>query len=114
MPPLSIGWFLETRALTYEDANGFYCHAGISPGRSPQDAGEEVWLWGTGWFFALPVHYSKPIVCGHYELKEPLVTPERICLDIAAYRTGVLSAMRMETRELIQVSQVNRPSARST
>ena len=49
--------------------------------------------------------YPRPIVCGHYEVREPLVTPARICLDTAAYRTEVLTALQMETRTLVQVSR---------
>lgn len=105
-PPLAIGRFLETTTLTYEDDDGFYCHAGIAPGVAPQQAGEAVYVWGTGGFLTTPIRYSKPIVFGHYELKELLITRARICLDTAAYRTGVLTAMQMETQELIQVQRV--------
>ena len=43
--------------------------------------------------------------CGHYELREPMVTPVRICLDTAAYRTGVLTALQMEIHTLVQFSR---------
>lgn len=106
LPPASIGRFLETTKLTYEDEHGFSCHAGIAPGLAPQEAGSEVWHWGAGDFLTSTLRYPKSIVFGHYEVDEPLITPQRICLDTAGYRTGALTAMWMETRKVIQVRRM--------
>jgi len=47
------------------------------------------------------VDWGKPVV-GRYEFAEPQLTPNRIYLDTGAYRTGVLTALLMEDRTIIQ------------
>lgn len=49
--------------------------------------------------------WDKLVVCGHYEVAMPVITPFRICLDTAAYRTGILSALEMSTRTLLTVTR---------
>ena len=44
-----------------------------------------------------------PVIFGHEELEEPLITPTKIGLDTAAYRSGVLTALRVRDRVLVQV-----------
>jgi serine/threonine protein phosphatase 1 len=110
LPPASIERFLVTTSLTYDDECGFYYHAGIAPRLPPQEAGAEVWKWGTGGFHTSSPCYSKPIVFEHYEVVKSLVTPQRICMYTAGYRTGVLTAIYMESREMIQVKRAQKYS----
>ena len=109
LPPVSIGRFLETTVLTYEDEEAYYSHAGARPGlpfwRTPPD---EL-LWGPPGFWherdaqGRRVEWGKPVICGHYEVDAPVITPIRICLDTAAYRTGVLHALEVSTHTLVSL-----------
>lgn len=102
-PPAFIGHFLQQTRLSYEDGYAWYAHAGAQPGVPFWETPEHVYVWGMQGFLTTSYDWGKPVVFGHTELNEPLVTPTKIGLDTAAYRTGTLTAMRMPTRELIQV-----------
>jgi serine/threonine protein phosphatase 1 len=54
-------------------------------------------------FLGSSYDWGKPVIFGHYELAEPLVTPTKIGLDTAAWRTGRLTALQVETRQIIQI-----------
>jgi hypothetical protein len=43
------------------------------------------------------------VVFGHWQQPRPLVQPNKIGIDTGAYRTGVLTAVRMPDRAIIQV-----------
>ncbi|HUY75521.1 MAG TPA: metallophosphoesterase [Ktedonobacterales bacterium] len=116
--PVSIGRFLETTVLTYEDEEAYYSHAGAHPGRPFWQTPASELLWGPPGFWherddqGRRVDWGKPVVCGHYEVEEPVVTPIRICLDTAAYRTGVLSALELATPTLYSVRRTGEMAAR--
>ncbi len=63
----------------------------------------EVYVWGEEGFLNSPYDWGKPVVFGHWELAAPPITPTKIGLDTAAWRTGVLTALQMETRQVVQV-----------
>jgi serine/threonine protein phosphatase 1 len=62
-------------------------------------------VWGDSRFLTSSYNWGKPVVFGHYELAEPLITPTKIGLDTAAYRTGILTAMDIVERRIIQATR---------
>jgi serine/threonine protein phosphatase 1 len=70
----------------------------------------EVYTWGTAGFLTSLYDWGKPLIFGHYELEEPLITRTKIGLDTAAWRSGVLTALHIESRAIIQASKASRTS----
>lgn len=101
--PPQLGHFLAKTVLWYEDEEAWYAHAGAQPGMPLRHTPPHVLLWGAPGFLSTDQDWGKLVVCGHYEVAQPLVTRTKVCLDTAAYRTGILTAMRMQDRGLIQV-----------
>ncbi|HEX3700167.1 MAG TPA: metallophosphoesterase family protein [Phenylobacterium sp.] len=85
-----------------------FVHAGVRPG-VPLDAQEENdLLWIRRGFVDQPGPFGKIIVHGHTWLSErPQLTEHRLGLDTGAYATGVLSAARLEDRE-VEILQAQR------
>lgn len=104
VPPI-VGTFLARTHLDWEDADAYYAHAGALPGCSFRKTPPEVKLWGTDTFLASPYDWGKPVVFGHYELAEPLMTPTKQGIDTAAYRTGCLTALDVRERRIIQAAR---------
>jgi hypothetical protein len=44
---------------------------------------------------------------GHYELEAPLLSSTKIGLDTAAWRSGVLTALHVEARIIIQATRAS-------
>ncbi len=101
--PPQLGHFLAKTVLCHEDEDAWYAHAGAQPGVPLRQTPPHVLLWGAPEFLTTDHDWGKLVVCGHYELAQPLVTRTKVCLDTAAYRTGSLTAMRMHDRALVEV-----------
>lgn len=74
----------------------FCCHAGIRPGVAleRQSAADLVWIRGD--FHRHEGLYAKVVLHGHTPATEVTVRPNRVNLDTGAYRTGRLSALRID------------------
>jgi serine/threonine protein phosphatase 1 len=58
-------------------------------------------MWGQADFLSSTYDWGKPVIFGHYELTEPLVTATKIGLDTVAWRTGRLTALQVDARQII-------------
>jgi serine/threonine protein phosphatase 1 len=104
VPPL-VGTFLARTVIDWEDEYAFYAHAGAQPGTAFHETPTEVKLWGDEEFLDSPYDWGKPVVFGHFELDTPLLTPTKMGIDTAAYRTGILTALDVLPRRVIQVTR---------
>ncbi len=108
--------FFEGLLLWYEDQNGIYVHAGIPPGKRPEECSEEDLLWIRGHFIDSDHHWGKPVVFGHtpqYDASlgeptdlsrvrwRPLKRPEKIGLDTGAGYGGPLTAVVLPERRFM-------------
>jgi serine/threonine protein phosphatase 1 len=50
-------------------------------------------------------HWGKPVVFGHWALRRPLLQPNKIGIDTHAYHSGVLTAVRLPDRAIIQAER---------
>jgi serine/threonine protein phosphatase 1 len=105
--PPAIGEFLAGTRLMYEDGYAWYSHAGAQPVIPFWESPQEVYTWGTARFLTSTYDWGKPVIFGHYELEEPLITHTKIGLDTAAWRSGVLNALHVERRTLIQATRAS-------
>lgn len=99
--PRRIGDFLAQTRLFYEDGYAWYSHAGAQPGIPFWHSPPEISVWGIAEFLTSSYDWGKPVIVGHYEVDAPLLTPTKMGLDTAAWRTGRLTALQVETRQII-------------
>lgn len=73
-----------------------FVHAGIRPGIALAEQDEDALLWIGSEFTASETRFEKVIVHGHTIEKEASVLHNRIGIDTGAYRSEVLTALRIE------------------
>jgi serine/threonine protein phosphatase 1 len=88
--------FLYSLRRTYEWGDYFFCHAGVHPERALSDQSEEDLLWIREPFLSQQAPLAKVIVHGHTIRDAIHSDAVRIGLDTGAYRSGVLSAVRLD------------------
>lgn len=101
--PVEVGQWLARTLIEYEDEHAYYVHAGLEPGKPAWRTPALLKLWGPKGFLESAYEWGKPVVFGHWQQSEPLVQPNKIGIDTGAYRTGVLTAVRLPDRAIIQV-----------
>lgn len=84
----------------------FFCHAGIRPGVPLEAQSPDDLTWIRRAFLDHEGLHPKLVVHGHTPVDAPEIRANRVNLDTGAWRTGRLTALRMEGREkrLIEVS----------
>ena len=103
MVPPEVGIWLSHTRIDWEDGYTYYAHAGALPGVPFWDCPPETKVWGDSRFVASTFNWGKRVIFGHYELASPLVQPNKVGIDTAAYRTGTLTAVRFPGYQLLQV-----------
>jgi calcineurin-like phosphoesterase family protein len=108
--------FFELLKLWEEDANGIYVHAGIPPGRWPEECSSKDLLWIGKEFIESSYAWPKPVVFGHTPQNHglpgredellgvpwrPLNRPEKIGIDTGCGLGGLLTAVILPEREFI-------------
>jgi len=77
-----------------------FVHAGIDPNRTLQDQDEEVLLWSRPPDFPWPAGGTgQRIIHGHTPVPESDLSQDRINIDLGAYSSGILGAVKV-TRDL--------------
>ncbi|MES2497074.1 MAG: metallophosphoesterase family protein [Pseudomonadota bacterium] len=89
-----------------------FVHAGIRPGRPIGEQEEEDLLWIGAEFTASADRFEKIIVHGHTITEEAELPGNRIGIDTGAYRSGILTALRIEDGDLGLI-QTGKDSARA-
>jgi serine/threonine protein phosphatase 1 len=102
LAPPSIGAFLTRTCISYEDGYAWYSHAGAKARMPFWESPPEVYVWGTPSFLSSSYGRNKPVIFGHYELDDPLISHTKIGLDTGAWGSGVLTGLRVGTVTIIQ------------
>lgn len=100
--PFAVGDWLEQTRIAYEDTHAYYVHSGLQPGKSLQKTPDFAKMWGARGFLESTYNWGKPVVFGHHVFSEPLLQPNKIGVDTGAYKSGVLTAVRLPDRSLFQ------------
>ena len=101
--PFEIGDWLERTHISYEDEYAYYIHAGALPKKPVERTSDFVKMWGSKGFLESTYDWGKPLVFGHWKMKEPLLQPNKIGIDTGAYKNGTLTAVRLPDRQIFQV-----------
>lgn len=103
--------FLAGLKLFHSTSTHFYVHAGVPPGfdfsrtenLDEKTAHQLLWIRST--FLDSKAQWPKVVVHGHTPVKAAEVHPNRINLDTGCVFGGRLTAMNMNTGELIEVAR---------
>lgn len=87
--------FLSAREWTLSIPGWLFVHAGLRPGVALDQQDPEDLFWIREEFFAASGPSQSRVVHGHTPAAEPVMTPERICIDTGAFATGRLTALRI-------------------
>lgn len=101
--PFEVGHWLEGTLIEYEDEYAYYVHAGVVPGKPVWRTPGLLKLWGAQGFLESTYDWGKPVVFGHWQMPTPLVQQNKIGIDTGACESGVLTAVRLPDRAIIQV-----------
>ncbi len=88
--------FIEDRTiLSKRIGNIIFTHAGMDPGRNIDDQVSETMLWGNDQFMRIGGPPGFWHVHGHVIHEEPGIYGNRIAIDTGAYKTGILTVIRI-------------------
>jgi serine/threonine protein phosphatase 1 len=96
----------EAMPLSWRRGDYFFAHAGVRPALALERQSPRDLLMIRGEFLESDADHGAVVVHGHSIGEQIEVRPNRIGLDTGAYRTGILSAIRLEgaEREFLTVS----------
>lgn len=77
----------------------FFCHAGVRPGIALDRQSEDDLIWIRKAFLEHAGLYEKIVVHGHTPQAEPEILPNRVNIDTAAFKSGVLTALAVDGRQ---------------
>ncbi len=86
-----ISW-LRSLPLYHRAQQHLYVHAGIVPGKSIGQQQEKDLLWIRDHFLDYEGDHGCRVVHGHTPADQPVVRPNRICVDTGVISTGILTA----------------------
>ena len=86
-----ITW-LRSLPLYHRTGHYLFVHAGIAPGKPVDEQREMDLLWIRDRFLDYEGDHGWRVVHGHTPAAQPVVRPNRICIDTGVISTGVLTA----------------------
>jgi len=97
---------LDELSPCHDEGDYFFAHAGIRPGIALAAQTLEDLVWIRKPFLHSDAEWGRIVVHGHSITPEVVFKPNRIGIDTGAYRTGRLSALRLEgsDRRIIQAA----------
>lgn len=91
--------FYRDLVLMHREGDYVFVHAGVRPGRSLAEQGEEDLMWIRQPFLVSEQDFGAVIVHGHSIDFAPQVRPNRIGIDTGAFATGRLTCLVLEGSE---------------
>lgn len=87
---------LHSLSTSFACGDFFFCHAGVRPGIALERQSPDDLVWIRNEFLNHAGLYAKVIVHGHTPVAAAEIRPNRINLDTRAFRSGQLSAIRID------------------
>ncbi len=91
--------FLRNLKPYHVEGDYAFVHAGIRPGVPLDEQSSDDLMWIRQTFLDSKADHGKMIVHGHSNETMPRHYPNRICVDTAAYATGILSCLVLQGTE---------------
>lgn len=92
--------FLRTLPVLLTIGSNVFAHAGIRPGRPLAEQTDDDLMWIRRSFLDLGPGLPVRVFHGHTPMRDPHVGPDRVSLDTHCYRTGRLTAARLQAGEV--------------
>ncbi len=89
--------FLQGLEHSCEIDDYFFCHAGVRPGVSLKDQADHDLIWIRRDFLDHGLPFEKVVIHGHTPNDQPEVRSNRINVDTHCYKSGVLTAVVLES-----------------
>ncbi|MBI1393620.1 MAG: serine/threonine protein phosphatase [Alphaproteobacteria bacterium] len=104
--------FLRNLAITHEEGDYFFVHAGVRPGTPLNEQTEEDLLWIREEFHAAAADQrpDKTVVHGHHPTRRPVDNGWRIGVDTGAVWTGILTAVVIDGPDRRFIATAGKPS----
>jgi len=98
--------FIKDLNSYFETENYFFCHAGLNPELSIEEAKKNRFdlLWIRDHLYAEDYKWGKTVVCGHTPMSDVLIKDKLICIDTGLFCFGKLSAVDLLTKRIFQVT----------
>ncbi|MCX2743367.1 metallophosphoesterase family protein [Mangrovivirga sp. M17] len=97
--------FLESCLHYYEKEKFIFVHAGLEPGKKPEEQNDFHLFWKK---YEEPEKYdsSKKVICGHTSRKDGKIADfgHTICIDTFAHGGGWLTCLNVDTNEYIKAN----------
>ena len=97
--------FIEDLRPWHTNGNLLITHAGADPMLPPMQQTIEALVWGVPGFYQTPREDGLWVVHGHTIVEAPSVKEGRIAIDTGAYKTGVLTALKVVGTEVSFISE---------
>jgi serine/threonine protein phosphatase 1 len=103
--PLGHYRFLSGLPISFRCGGYFFAHAGVRPGVDLDQQTPEDLLWIRDPFLTSTRSFGAVVVHGHTPALEPVILPNRVCIDTGAFATGRLTCIVLEgtQRRFLQV-----------
>lgn len=93
-----VAW-LRSLPINHAADGNFFVHAGIVPGVPLDQQRVDDMLWIRGRFLDSDVDHGVRVIHGHTPSDEPVVRPNRICVDTGAVPNGLLTCVVLDGTE---------------
>ncbi|WP_299961929.1 metallophosphoesterase family protein [uncultured Roseobacter sp.] len=90
--------FLQQTERFWMSGEVLFVHAAVNPRRAIADQEDQDLFWGNRAFLRGRAFPGMRVVHGHYNAFEPVVTPQRICVDTGAYYSDRLTAVCLDAQ----------------
>ena len=102
IPQDYLDW-MKALPVRYEDENAHYIHAGALPGLPIDEQEDSDLLWERDTFLKTEYMWDKVVIHGHTPMEQVVERPNIISIDTGAGYGDALSAICVETKEIMQV-----------
>lgn len=93
--PAHLFW-MSTLPRAIETKRYIFVHAGLRPPLPPAQNDPEDLIWIRDDFIRSNYDWGKVVIYGHTPVKEPLVLPNKICINTMPRNSGKLTAIRLD------------------
>jgi serine/threonine protein phosphatase 1 len=99
--------FVRSLPVSFRCGDYFFAHAGVRPGVDLARQRPDDLLWIRDPFLGSTRNFGAIVVHGHTPAAEPVILPNRLCIDTGAFATGRLTCLVLEgtERRFLQTSR---------